>query len=164
MIVKPSGFSKTVFRHGLFSLALFGLWGFSACDGGNGDQGNIPYVFVNLQIDLNDPAYLDLNPYGGYVYIPNQGNRGLVVYHNFDDTYSCYDRSCSYQVSSSCARLEVEPTGMLLQCGQTENGTYVPCCGSKFLWDGFPADGPALYPLLDYAVYKNGNLLTIANR
>ncbi|MBI1184090.1 hypothetical protein GC194_07455 [bacterium] len=119
---------------------------------------------MHLQLDLNDPRYINLNPYGGYIYIKNYGNRGLVLYHNYDDTYSCFDRNCSYQPSNPCAVLEVEETGFFMQCGETVNGTFEPCCGSKFLWDGFPTDGPATYPLREYAVYKNGNLLTISNR
>lgn len=147
----------------IFLLAFAALSQIMACDSDQNNQGSIPMVNVNVQIDLNDPRYLALNPYGGYIYIDGHGNRGLVLYHNFDDTYSCYDRICSYQPSNPCARIEIEENGFYLQCGETVNGEFEPCCGSKFLWDGFPTDGPALYPLAEYRVYRNGNLLTITN-
>lgn len=136
---------------------------FSACDGNTDNGGNIPYIPVNVQIDLNDPRYLDLNPYGGYIILKNEGNKGLIIYHQFDDTYVCYDLICSYEPTNPCNGLEVRENGFYLQCGTTANGTFEPCCGSKFLWDGFPASGPALYSLAQYPVYKNGNLLNINN-
>ncbi|MGB0432565.1 MAG: hypothetical protein ACPGLV_18960, partial [Bacteroidia bacterium] len=125
--------------------------------------GTIPYVPINVQIDLNDPRYLDLNPYGGYLILPNQGHKGIVIYHQFDDTYVCYDMTCSYEPTNPCNQLEIDENGFLLQCGNTVNGEFEACCGSKFLWDGFPTAGPALYSLAQYVVYKNGNLLRVSN-
>lgn len=152
-------FKAYILISSLLALAFYN----QSCGNEIQNTGTIPYVNVNLQIDINDPRYLALNPYGGYLEIKNYGNKGLVLYHNFDDTYSCYDRTCSYEPSNPCAKVEIEESGFYLQCGQTVNGKFEPCCGSKFLWDGFPTDGPALYSLREYMVYKNGNLLTITN-
>lgn len=142
----------------VFALAI----GIQSC-GDDGNTGSIPFVNVNVQIDVNDPSFIQLNPFGGYITLDGYGNRGLVIYHNFDDTYSCFDRICSHQPSNPCARIEIEESGLFLQCGATVGAEYTPCCDSKFLWDGFPTDGPAIYPLQQYQVYKNGNLLTISN-
>jgi hypothetical protein len=123
----------------------------------------IPYVPVNVTVDLNSPDYLALNPYGGYVILPNHGNKGIIIYHQFDDTYVCYDMTCSYEPTNPCNQIEVDENGFLLQCGNTVNGEFEPCCGSKFLWDGFPTAGPALFSLTQYVVYRNGNLLRVSN-
>lgn len=147
----------------LFALALFTGVFFQSC-GDDGNTGSIPYVNVSVQIDLNDPTYLALNPFGGFEYIENHGNRGLVVFHNYDDTYSAFDRICSFQPSDACSRVELESGGLFYQCGTTDSeGEFEPCCGSKFDLQGFVLDGEATFPLQQYQVYKNGNLLTIRN-
>ena len=150
------------FNFNTFLWMLVSLFSVFSC---NSDEYNspIPDVHVNFQIDLNDPRYLDLNPFGGHIYVANYGNRGLVIYHNFNDTYSCFDRTCSYESSSPCAKVEIDENNFFLQCGQTKNKEFEPCCGSKFSWEGFPLDGPAIYPLKEYLVYHNANLLTITN-
>lgn len=150
-------------RFSMLLCAFFALsLSFQSC-GDDGNTGSIPFVNVNVQLDLNDPSFIALNPFGGYILLDGYGNRGLVIYHNFDDTYSCYDRICSHQPSNPCSIVEVEESGLYLQCGVTNGSEYTPCCDSKFLWDGFPTDGPAIYPLQAYQVYKNGNLITISN-
>ena len=154
--MKPLQFILSI---GAFSLFALGI---QSC-GDDGNTGSIPFVNVNVQIDLNDPRFIALNPFGGFTTLDGYGNRGLIIYHNFDDTYSCYDRICSHQPSNPCARVEVEESGLYLQCGETIGEEYTPCCDSKFLWDGFPTDGPAIYPLQEYQVFKNGNLLTVSN-
>lgn len=134
-----------------------------SCDN-DGNTGSIPYVNVSVQIDLNDPGYIGLNPFGGFVYIDGHGHKGLIVIHNFDDTYSAFDRTCSFEPSNQCARVEVEEGGLFYHCGETINEEFESCCGSKFDLQGFVLDGPATFPLQQYAVYKNGNLLTIRNQ
>lgn len=136
---------------------------FQACST-DGNTGSIPQVNVSLQIDLNDPSYLALNPFGGYVYIENHGNRGLIIFHNYDDTYSAFDRICSFEPSSACARVEVESGGLFFHCGATnEQGDFEECCGSKFDLQGFVLDGVATFPLQQYLVVRNGNLLSVRN-
>ncbi|MCB0736558.1 MAG: hypothetical protein KDC92_03525 [Bacteroidetes bacterium] len=146
----------------LSALQLVLAFAFGACNGDQ-DTSQIPDVSVNFRIDVNDPLYIDLNPYGGYITLPNEGYRGIVVYHNFDDTYMAYDLSCTYEVSNPCARLEIVSNGFNLKCGETINGTFQDCCGSKFGWDGFPIDGPALYPLKLYNTTVTGSVVTITN-
>lgn len=143
-------------------ISLVAMLFISACDGDD-NNGNISDVHVNLRIDLNNPLYLDLNPYGGYVYIDGVGNRGIVVYHDFSDNYLAYDRICSYEPSNPCSRVEVDESDFFLRCGETVNGDFVPCCSSQFTWDGFPSEGQAIYPLKEYQVFRNGNFLTISN-
>lgn len=118
---------------------------------------------VNLRIDLNDPINFDLNPFGGYLVYKNEGNRGVVVYHNFDDTYSAIELTCTYEPTNPCSTLEVDESGLKLKCGQTVSNNFEKCCDSEFGWNGFPNTGPAQYPLVVYSVLQSGNIITVSN-
>lgn len=147
----------------LFSLSLLTSSIFLFSCNGDDNLSQIPYAYVNLRIDLNDPRYIDLNPYGGYIYVNGHGNKGLIIYHDYDDSYRAIERNCSYEPSNPCARVEVESNNFGLICGETVNGTFVKCCGSTFFWDCYPKSGPALYSLVEYQVQVTGNLLTVSN-
>ena len=47
---------------------------------------NIPYVPVNIDINLNLPAYNDLNFVSNHIYV-NGGSKGLIIYRYTQDIF-----------------------------------------------------------------------------
>ena len=109
-------------------------------------KSRIPYVPVSINILVS--SYIDLNIPGNYIYFPQQGFAGVILFcqDNINNIYYAYDAGCTYDVSSDCS---------LLEEGAIEGVTATcPCCGSKFiLFDGgYVANGPAVEPLKQYHV------------
>ena len=124
---------------------------FFSCDT---SQDNIPYIYVDIYIDLNKPEFFELNAIGNYVYITG-GYQGIIVYRSSLDEFFAYERTCSYDID---CRVDVdEKTGYMIDT----------CCGSEFSlsMDGVVAKGPATLPLRKYKAiyYPNNKTLRITN-
>ena len=135
----------------LILLACTLIWG---C--GDGDNQQIPEIFVDVTIDVNDPQYGNLNQVKGFTHLDGVGVKGIIVFHNEVNQYFAYDQNCSYQPNSDCATVKVD-TGTLM--------AYDSCCNSYFnLETGYPFGGPALRPLKQYNAFLQGAaLLRITN-
>ncbi len=127
------------------------------------DRDLIPNVPVTLNINLDLPAYNQLQLPGAWMYFDG-GSKGIIVYHGYDFEYRAYDRNCSYQPFENCARIEMEDNSLYAHCGETQKDSFITCCGSRFdLSNAFPVNGPAVRPLKLYNVFKQGNSLLISN-
>ncbi len=119
-------------------------------------ENKIPYVYVNLTLDLNKPEFSDLNAIGNYVYITG-GVSGIVVYRDGLTDFYAYERACPYD--PECGRVYVDYDHAKL---------IDTCCGSEFslTLEGALLSGPAELPLRRYATYYNTNTnqLTISNQ
>jgi len=107
----------------------------------------IPNVPVNININLDLPAYTALNAPGGYAFV-NGGSRGIVVYRNFDE-FVALDRHSTYESEKECAIVDINPdnTFELLDT----------CSGSTFsILSGVVLSGPAQYGLKRYNTYWDG--------
>ena len=117
----------------------------------------IPYIYVNYTVYLNNPSNSHLRVPGSYLRINGQGNHGIFLYRKTlgeTDDFIAFDRTCSYEPLGSCI-VDVDETDFYLEC---------PCCGSKFsVFDGFPTEGPAKWPLKQYQTNYNGSNLRIYN-
>lgn len=122
----------------------------------------IPDVPVSITINLALPLYAHLETIGTHVYEPG-GVKGVVVVHHTDDKYYAFDRTCSYQQSTNCAKIEVDSTNLQFRCGKTISSGFEKCCDSRFFMDGMVAQGPAKFGLKQYNVSKNGTMLNIFN-
>ena len=118
-------------------------------------EDQIPYQsFSNIVINLNGQQYLDLNSLG---YVPIDGGvKGIMLYKNpFESEYVAYERNCSFEPNSSCARVEVDGSGLFM---------IDPCCESQFNFEGgLPIAGPATIPLRRYRTFLDGHFLTITD-
>ncbi len=116
-------------------------------------ENKIPYVYVDITLNLDNPEFFELNSIGNYVYITG-GVSGIVVYRDSRYEFFAYDRACPYD--PECGRVEVEDNGYRL---------VDTCCGSKFslTLDGAVIQGPAELPLRKYTTYyyENSNQLRI---
>jgi len=114
----------------------------------------IPYVYVDFVIYLDLPEFTELKIPGNYLYVTG-GVKGIVMYCEFTDSYKAYERCCPYEPSNANAILDVDSTGLFLECRH---------CDSKFmLLDGSVINGPTKYPLAQYATYLEGTALYVYN-
>ena len=135
----------------------------SACkDEGNNGYSYIPDVPVNITVNTDLPLYFHLQTPGAYSLL-NGGYRGIFLVHHFDDKFYAIERTCSYQTDLNCAVIQVDTSIIQLRCGTYADTGFVSCCNSQFSFEGFVIQGPATFPLKQYPVYQNGNLLTIRN-
>lgn len=120
----------------------------------NKDEDVIPYVSVNIYIDVNSSVYNDINAVGGHMYLIG-GYKGIILYRMSFDEFVAIERACPYRPSVDCERLTVEPNGLAL---------VDSCCGSRFLiTDGSVVNGPAKRPAVTYKTIFDGNMLYIYN-
>lgn len=135
----------------LLTIALF------SCDKEQLDQ-QIPFSFVNQDINLNLIQYQDLRNIGGYVYIEagtNAGYKGIIVYHEGNGAYKAFERACTFDPFADCDPIIVDDSGLFL---------IHKCCNSTFNFNGNPMSGPASLDLLQYRTTVDGIYLKIRNQ
>ncbi|RLD63071.1 MAG: hypothetical protein DRJ01_04680 [Bacteroidetes bacterium] len=124
---------------------------FIRCD----KQEYIPNTYVNFNINLDDPVYLDLTVIGNHVFLKNAGVNGIVVYRSGPNEFKAYDRTCTYLPEKNCAVVDDNNSTVLVKC---------PCCGSKFSLDyGYATEGEATRPLKEYNTNFDGTFLHVYN-
>ena len=143
--------NKLLICFGLIMLFLSGL----SC--GREQQVPVPYIYVNYTVYLNNPSNSHLRVPGSHLVISGQGNHGIFLYRltlGDSDDFIAFDLTCTYEPLENCV-LELNDSEFFLEC---------PCCGSTFsIFDGYPATGPAKWPLKQYETTNTGNTLRIYN-
>jgi len=114
----------------------------------------IPNPTVNIQIDINLPAYSALQSAAGWVYVDAAlaGNKGLIVV-NTGTAYKAYDRNAPHICPTNNTTLIVE-NSLTLLCPQ-DNAKWI-------LTTGQPVAVAGRSPRT-YFVSKNGSILNISN-
>ncbi len=113
----------------------------------------IPYVPVDITININEPAYFNLLAISGYETVVG-GSLGIVIYRKGFDEFVALERHVPYQVEENC-RVDVLDDGVTLED---------PCSNSQWLIiDGSVLQGPASQPLLQYNTSFNSPYLHIYN-
>jgi len=116
-------------------------------------QTQIPYVPVNIQININNPAFIDLNNVSGWTYVTG-GSKGIVIYRSSLDQFMTFERHSTFQPDDNCT-VAVDSSNIQL---------LDPCSGSRFLLtDGSVIEGPATLPLVRYDNTFDGTFLNIFN-
>lgn len=119
------------------------------------NNNNIPDIYVDEYLYLSQPAYVNLNAIGGFIYLNNSGSRGIIVYRKTIDEFVALDRNCTYDPSAICATVIVDNTNFFAED---------TCCKSKFqINNGQVVNGPASLPLKAYQTEFNGNVLHVFN-
>jgi len=139
---------------------LFALFICSSCNKKT-EENLIPNVPVSIRINMELPLYSNLLYPGNYIYLEG-GNKGITLFHGFDGEYYATDRTCPYQPFEECSRVELD-SNFTFRCGSTRQGVFEKCCDSKFQYDGFLSNGPSMYSLKIYRVFRSGNTLDISN-
>jgi hypothetical protein len=115
--------------------------------------GVIPYVDVNIDLNLGLPAYNSLNFPGNWLYISG-GSRGLIVYRYTLDEFVVLDRHATFDVGAGC------------QCTLSQDGYTIldPCSDSQwYIFDGSIIQGPTTAPLERYTTTWIPPVLSIQN-
>ncbi len=117
----------------------------------------IPNVFVDEFIYLNNPSSQPINFIGGWIYHPG-GYKGLVVYRRYNNgdgnDWVAYERACPDHYARDCGTLNVDDD-IYLKC---------PCDDTEYLlFDGTVTSGSSQYPILNYHVDFLGDRLHITN-
>lgn len=113
----------------------------------------LPYVPVNIRINLHDIRHQNLQYDGGFLYLKG-GIRGIIVYRKMKGMYYAFERNCTFQPKSSCAQVSVDPSTFFM---------VDSCCGSQFDFEGNVLSGVASLPLQRYRATQSGNELIIEN-
>jgi nitrite reductase/ring-hydroxylating ferredoxin subunit len=120
----------------------------------NSTNNNNPYLPsypVNLDINMNLPQYSSLKFVSNAVYISGQGVRGIIVF-NSGSGYNAFDAACPNQALSSCSTMTIKG-GIMALCA-CDNAEYSLFTGQST---------GKQYPLKQYRVEVNGNLLHVYN-
>ncbi|MES2629197.1 MAG: hypothetical protein V4616_09555 [Bacteroidota bacterium] len=113
----------------------------------------VPYAAVNLEININNPQYVNLGHTGGWVY-SNGGLKGLILYRKDQGTINAYDRQSPFDIEAGC-RMSVDSTEIYAED---------TCSKSKFLLiDGSASSGPASRGMIQYQTTFDGTILRVNN-
>ena len=115
--------------------------------------GVIPYVDVQVDLNLSLPAYNNLNFPNNWLNISG-GSRGLIVYRYTLDEFVVLDRHATWDVGAGC-QCTVSPDGYTIED---------PCSGSQwYIFDGSIIQGPTTAPLERYTTTWIPPVLSIRN-
>ena len=135
-----------------FSFFLFLFVSITSCK--KNANSTVPLTPVDITIYVNSPSYVNVSVVGGWAYITG-GARGIIIYRKSTTEFNAYDRNCTYQSSSACAKVFVDGTGIIAKD---------TCCGSQFsIYDGSVINPPATLPLKMYNTSFDGTTLHIYN-
>lgn len=124
-----------------------------ACDGGtvNNNNPNIPNYPVNLIINMNLPAFSNLQFPSNHIVDYSQGARGIVVF-NTGSGYNAFDLACPNQAFSTCGS------------AMTISGIEATCDCDDTVYSLFSGQSPGQqYPMKQYRVDISGSSLVIYN-
>lgn len=122
----------------------------------------IPKGPVNITLDLNllDNQHL-LVP--GSFTIAEGGVKGVLIVHDYDDTWYAFERTCAWQPLNACSQIWVDTQAIQLKCGLYNGNRFENCCESRYMFNGLPLKGPAGGSLSRYNVSRSANLLYVYN-
>ena len=141
-----------------WGLALFLI--LLGCDSDPGNRNPfLQEVRFRFELDLNLPAYVNLNTIGNPVFVdnPGVGIRGAFVMRNGLDSFIAFEASCPNQTPSACSTMEIEGQNVVCPC---DGLTYSLFTGQLL---NRPDDGNRYFDLLFYRTTFNGNVVTISN-
>lgn len=139
----------------LFALLFAAITFFPSCKKENQPVvSGVPFVTVNVLININNPAYFDIQIPGGWVYFA-AGSRGLIIYRKSQDVFVAMDRHCPYRPQDGC-QVDMDQSAVFSE----DTG----CCNSQFgVNDGSILQGPATQSLKMYQTTFDGTFLRVFN-
>jgi nitrite reductase/ring-hydroxylating ferredoxin subunit len=129
----------------------------------------IPTIYVDFNISINDPQFVDLVSIGGSVtvnrYTNNigQGAAGFlengIIIHSGASEYFAYDRTCphDYTLDGSSIQVNIDPDNSLFAiCPKCSTSYALPAGGT-------PSSGVGRYPLKNYRANFDGRYIWVSN-
>ena len=109
----------------------------------------IPNYTFTVDINMNLPSYSKLLYPSNAVYYAGKGVKGLIIF-NTGSGYNAFDAACPNQTPSTCSPMTIDGIDAVCSC---DNKTY----------SLFSGQGSLQYPMKQYRVDVNGNVLRIYN-
>jgi nitrite reductase/ring-hydroxylating ferredoxin subunit len=109
----------------------------------------IPNYTFTIDINMNLPAYSNLQYPSNAIYYAGVGAKGIYIF-NTGSGYNAFDAACPNQVISSCSTMTLKGINIVCPCDSTE-------------YSLFTGQGGSQYPLKQYRVEVNGNVLRVYN-
>ncbi|MFN7099100.1 MAG: Rieske (2Fe-2S) protein [Flavobacterium sp.] len=134
----------------LFALAAV-LFSCSESDVNNNNP-FIPNYTFTLDLNLNLPTYSNLKFVSNAVYVSGVGAKGIYVFCTGPGNYNAFDAACPNQALNSCSNLTLKGINVVCSCDSKEYS----------LFSG-QAQGGEQYPLKQYRVQVNGDILRVFN-
>lgn len=118
----------------IFSLLIFSSLSINSCGSREDTVNCFPNSPINVTLNLNLPAYNNLNYDGGWIYVNEQqsGTRGLIIVR-VGNAFKVYDRNAPHICPDNDTTLEVKDniaiicpkdnTRWILRTGQPESGS-----------------------------------------
>jgi nitrite reductase/ring-hydroxylating ferredoxin subunit len=123
------------------------------CSNNNYNNNNpyIPSYSFSFTINMSLPSYSSLLYASNAIYYPNQGsNQGIFIF-NTGSGYNAFDAACPNQALGSCSTMTIKGINVLCSCDSAEYSLFTGLSAGK------------TYPLKQYRVEVNGNILRIYN-
>ena len=123
-----------------------------SCDSDSFNNNNpyLPNYGFSFTVNMSLPQYSQLQFPSNGVYYPNEGVRGIIIF-NTGSGYNAFDAACPNQELSSCSTMDIEGISAICPCDDAE-------------YSLFTGQSPGMqYPMKQYRVQVNGNVLTIYN-
>jgi len=109
----------------------------------------IPNYTFTVDINMNLPSYSKLLYPSNAVYYAGKGVKGLIIF-NTGSGYNAFDAACPNQTPSTCSPMTIDGIDAVCSC---DTKTY----------SLFSGQGSLQYPMKQYRVEVNGNVLRIYN-
>jgi nitrite reductase/ring-hydroxylating ferredoxin subunit len=109
----------------------------------------IPNYTFTVDVNMNLPSYSKLLYPSNAVYYAGKGVKGLIIF-NTGSGYNAFDAACPNQTPSTCSPMTIDGIDAVCSC---DNKTY----------SLFSGQGSLQYPMKQYRVEVNGNVLRIYN-
>lgn len=109
----------------------------------------VPNYSFTIDVNLNLPAYSNLKFVSNAVYISGIGARGVIVF-NTGSGYNAFDAACPNQTISACSTMTINGINAVCGCDNSE-------------YSMFTGQGQLQYPMKQYRVQVNGNVLRVYN-
>ena len=125
-----------------------------SCREDNPQNAELRDILVEFQVsvDLQDPNYQQLLFPDQFKYVDG-GREGLVLISNNQGEIKAFERNCSFQPLSECAKITMHPSLTFF---------WDSCCSSQFFLTGEVKEGPANKPMVQYRSEFQGNVLWIS--
>lgn len=109
----------------------------------------IPNYTFTVDINMSLPSYSKLLYPSNAIYYAGKGVKGLIIF-NTGSGYNAFDAACPNQTPSTCSPMTIDGIDAVCYC---DNKTY----------SLFSGQGSLQYPMKQYRVEVNGNVLRIYN-
>jgi nitrite reductase/ring-hydroxylating ferredoxin subunit len=124
---------------------------FLGCSDSNFNNKNpyIPNYTFTIDINMNLPEYSNLRFPSNAIYYSSVGAKGIYIF-NTGSGYNAFDAACPNQVIGSCSTMTLKGINIVCPCDSNE-------------YSLFTGQGGLEYPLKQYRVEVNGNVLRVYN-